>query len=305
MGTLGGAAESTSDILPAVTKQIDSPVSSPCSSMSRTTNIVSCDSGYETRCPFTRSPSAFSSRYELEKQFGPLLSEQKFILIFISFMERALCDTISADISNLITLFVGSSKLDWFNNKLRKSHPRYYFLPKLINRVTIIKESGGGRPSTVLFGDAEPLDSSRYTKYEIVFMINKMKCGFSIGYVIGSIRKGYKHGDINWMWELGWRQNGEKSVGIYISANKFFLNDRYHTFKQLECEAENGPSTFPERGQIWRVSWDLIDNEMEISVLNQREMGWIRTIHYAMNWEHCDVIPAISLGDKDDSITLL
>ena len=66
MGSLGGAAEATSDILPAAMKQIDSPVSSPCSSISRTTSIVSCDSGYETRSPFTRSQIG-----KLEEQFGP------------------------------------------------------------------------------------------------------------------------------------------------------------------------------------------------------------------------------------------
>ena len=141
-----------------------------------------------------------------------------------------------------------------------------------MNRVTIVKGSGGST-YTVLFGDAEPLDRSRCTKCEVVFMINKMECGFSIGYVFGSIRK---FGEIKWMWELGWRQNGRKSVGIYISANKFFLNDKDHSFKELECEAEDGPSTFPEQGQIWRVSWDLIHNEMEISALNQEEM-W--TVH--------------------------
>ena len=126
-----------------------------------------------------------------------------------------------------------------------------------------------------------------------------MRYGFSVGYVFGSIQ------EVDLQEELGYGFNKKKSVGIWIGENKFYLHDEDHSFKQLECESEDGPSTFPKQEQYWRVSWDLIDYEMEISVLNQQETVWIPMTHYAMKKEHRDVIPAFCLSLKGDSITLL
>ena len=223
----------------------------------------------------------------------PLVSEHEFILIFICLFERMLSATISPDISNLITMFVGPSKrVDYFSETVPKS--KYV---DIVNGMTITKKFFGR--DTVLCGDGESLDRSRGTKYEVVFRINLMHYGFYIGYVFGSIQ------EIDFEERLGCGSNKKNSVGIGIYRNRFYLDDEDHTFEQLKRESEDGPSTFPKQGQIWRVSWDLMDNQMEISVTNQQETDWIPMIHYAMKHEHQDVIPALSLFANDDSITLL
>ena len=85
------------------------------------------------------------------------------------------------------------------------------------------------------------------------------------------------------------RANKKSSVGICIVRN----------------ESADGPSAFLQQGKIWRVSWDLVDNVMEISALNQQETDWIPMARYAMKQKHRDVIPAFSLLGHGDSITLL
>ena len=237
------------------------------------------------------------SSTEIKAKFKkcPLVSEPEFILIFICLFERMLSATISADISNLITMFVGPSKrVSYFNETVPKS-----ICVDIVNETTITKKSFGW--NTVLCGDGEPLDRSRGTKYEVVFKINKMEFGFLIGYVFGSIQ------DVDFEEGLGYGSNEKNSVGIRVALNGFYLwaADGYRSKKQLKCESEGGPPKFPKQGQIWRVSWDLIGNEMEISGLNQQETNWISMTHYAMKQEHHDVIPAFCLLYEDDSITLL
>ena len=223
----------------------------------------------------------------------PLLIEQEFVLIFICFFERVLNVMISADISNLITLYLEPSKmLDWFNEAV--PHSKYI---DIVDGVNITKRLYA--PGTVLCGDGEPLDRSQFTKYEVVFRINKMRFNFYIGYVFGWIE------DFDLEERVGIGSNNKNSVGFNISRNKFYLYDTGQYRKQLKCEPEEGPSTFPEQEQIWRLSWDLIRNEMNILLMNQRGTGWIPMIHYAMREEHYEVIPAFSLLFKDDSITLL
>ena len=126
-----------------------------------------------------------------------------------------------------------------------------------------------------------------------------MEIALYIGYVFGSIQ------DIDLEGRLGWKSNKWSSEGIWIRGNGFYLYDGDHSFKRSECESEDGPSTFPEQGQYWRVSWDLTRNEMEISVLNQQETVWIPMTRHAMKQWHCNIIPGFTLRDKGDSITLL
>ena len=224
---------------------------------------------------------------------GPLVSEQEFVLIFVCFFERVLNAMISADISNLITLYVGPSKtLDWFNEAVR--HSKYI---DIVDGMNITKRLYA--PGTVLCGDGEPLDRSRWTKYEVVFRINKMRFNFYIGYVFGSIE------DFDFAERLGIVPNKNNSVGIKIEESEFYLYDEGHYRKQLNCEPEDGPSTFPEQEQIWRLSWDLLCNEMKILLMNQQETGWIPMTRYAIKQEHSDIIPAFTLCSKDDSIILL
>ena len=231
------------------------------------------------------------SKEKRNSKLSPSVSEYQFIMIFVGIMERVLNKPVSSDISHLIIRYVNVTK------RLDYSNDRHCGNFEILDNATINKRTHGYR--TVLCGDGEPLDRSRGTKYEIVFRINKMGYRFFIGYVFGSIQ------EIDFEECLGGHSNKKNSVGIRIVGNKFHLYEEDHYRKQLECESEDGPSRFTEQGQIWRVSWDLIDNEMEISVLNQQETDWIPMIHYAMKQEHRDVIPALGLYDKDDSITLL
>ena len=223
----------------------------------------------------------------------PLVSGHQFTLIFIAIIERLLNSTVPSDVADLITRYVNVTKrVDWFDDAVPHSKNI-----DIADKMNITR--GGYTFGTVLCGDGEPLDRSRYTKYEVVFKINKMDYGFYIGYVFGSIQ------EIDFEEILGWGSNKKNSVGIGINRNKFTFYDDYHHRCMLKCQSENGPSTFPKQRQYWRVSWDLIDKEMEISLLNQQETDWILMTSYAMKQEHFDVIPAITLLDKDNSITLL
>ena len=114
---------------------------------------------------------------------GPLVGEQEFTLIFVCFFERVLNAMISADISNLITLYVGPSKrLGWFNKAVH--HSKYILI---VDEINITKRLYA--PATVLCGDGEPLDRSRWTKYEVVFRINEMGVVVSIsGILLDRIR---------------------------------------------------------------------------------------------------------------------
>ena len=151
-----------------------------------------------------------SSTERTQSRKGPLVGEQEFVLIFISFSNRVLNTKFSADLSNLITLFVGPSKrLDWFNETVRHA--------KNIDIVNGVRACGFG---TVLCGDGEPLDRSQGTKYEVVFRINKMEYGFRIGYVFGSVQ------NFNFSGSLGFGSNKKNSVGIRIWKNTFHLDAR-------------------------------------------------------------------------------
>ena len=235
-----------------------------------------------------------SSKRKVNSKPASLVSDYQFIFIFVGVIERVLNTTVSSDISRLITRYVHLLKrLDSFSQTVRKSRNIV-----VVNGVTITKRSGN-KYGTVLCGDGGPLDRSRWTKYEVVLRINKIVYGFHIGYVFGSIQ------EVDFKWRLGDGRNKKNSVGIRIGWNGFYLYDENHYDKQSKCESEDGPSTFPKQGQIWRISWNLIDNEMKISVLNQQETDWIPMTHYAMKQEHCDIIPAFTLSYKDESITLL
>ena len=236
--------------------------------------------------------------YSFQRVTGaPLVFDHRFTSIYIGNVERVHNTTVPSDILFLIARYVDATKrVDWFSQTVRKSRNIDIF-----DEVTIIKRGEDGHGyDTVLCGDGGPLNRSRWTKYEVVFRINKMSSrGFRIGYVFESIQYvDFENG-------LGWGSNTWLTVGITIKENEFYSFDEDIFNKPLECESEDGPSTFPKQGQIWRVSWDLIDNEMEISVLNQQGTDWIPMIHYAMKQKHRDVIPAFSLHSKGDSITLV
>ena len=231
---------------------------------------------------------------QIEPFKGPLVSEQEIVFIFICSFERVLNTIISSDISNLISLYVEPSKrLGWINKAIQMT------LWRVHDGVTITSRDKGY--CTVLCGDGESLGRSQYTKYEVVFRINKIGNfnGLHIGYIFGSIQ------DVDFEWGLGVELNKKNSVGIGIRWNKFYLYDECYSYKKLKCDSDDRPSTFPERGQYWRISWDLVRNEMKISMLNQQETDWIPMIHYVMKKNHRDVIPAFSLRHKGDSITLL
>ena len=125
-----------------------------------------------------------------------------------------------------------------------------------------------------------------------------MKYGFYIGYIYGSIHEfDFEDG-------LGFGTNKRNSVGIGIESNGFYLDDEDHFNERLQCESADAPSSFKEKEQIWKISWDLIDRKMEISLKDQQR-GFILMTHITMKEEHHDVVPAITLHWKDDSITLL
>ena len=213
------------------------------------------------------------------------VTDRDFVLIFIGFMERVFNSTIPSGISHLVSLYADAQdRIIWINN------PTYKWKDVYIEDGATIRLKG------VLFlADPAALNTSQVSKYEVVLRMNEMAyySGFCVGYVFGCIA------DVEFDWCLGRMNNKKNSVGIMIWRNKFYLFDEDHLQKQLQCEAEDGPSTFPLQGQFWRVTWDLIDNEMKISVLNEQETDWIPMIHYVMKEEHRDtyIIPAISMRD--------
>ena len=222
---------------------------------------------------------------------SPIISERGFILIFIAFFERVLNATISSDISSLIIDYMEPIiRLDFNESKSRGI--------AAVEEDDIELNAYTGC-NTVLFADGELLDRSRGTKYEVVFRINKMKYAPYIGYVFGSIQA------VDFERRLGFGPNKENSMAICVGENAFYLCDKNHCHEPLEREFTDELSTFPKQGQIWRVSWDLIDNEMEISVLNQQETDWISMTHYAMEKQHQHIIPAINMSVRGDSIVLL
>ena len=230
---------------------------------------------------------------KLKKESG---IDHEFIKIYIGFMERVLNFTVSSDIVQLINLYaVTPKRIKWFDDKIRKSKDI-----QIVDGVTISLKSNNGCVS-VLCGDGEPLDISRWTKYEMMFKINNMGYDFCIGYVFGQIQ------DFDFEDALGMRANKWNSVGISIDEEGFYLYDESRSREQLKCEAdlEEVLAIMTQHELIWRVSWDLVENEMEISVMNQEKAVWVPMVHYAIKEKHRKVIPALSLWDEGDSITLL
>lgn len=236
-----------------------------------------------------------SSEAGVQPKLFPIVTERDFVLIFISFFERLLHSTVSSDISRVITMYVVTrirNRIIWINNSVCKSETI-----DILDGVTVTKGRCDKSPqsSSILCGDGTQLDSTRGTEYEVVFKINKLSLyGFFIGYVYGSIH------DVDVECELGDGTNRMHSVGIEIGGNKYYLFDEDHSSKQFNCVS------VPGQGQIWRVTWDLANNKMEISVMNKQETDWIDIgIRYAMKQEHQRVIPAFSLFAEGDSITLV
>jgi len=201
---------------------------------------------------------------------------------------------VSSDVRHLIIRYANAAKrVNTFNDAIHHS--------RNINNskdATFTKRTGG--VGTVLCAEREPLDKSRWTKCEVVFRINRIESfGLSIGYVFGSIQ------DVDIEGVLGVHSNRKNSVGIVIRWNSFALYDDNHYHKRLKYESEDGPSKFPKQGQFWRLRIGGLNNEMQISVLNQEETDWIPMMHHSMGEEHRDIIPAFSLWDKGHSITLL
>merc|ERR1719474_177819 len=124
------------------------------------------------------------------------------------------------------------------------------------------------------------------SKQEVIFKINKMEIGFDIGYILGSTQ------DVDFEQALGYDSNEKSSVGIGIAEDKFYLFGQEHFNERLECEAEDGPSSFPEQGQIWRVIWILDLNKMEIAAMNGQG-AWTQMIHIAIKEEHREIVPAL------------
>ena len=177
-----------------------------------------------------------------------LVSDHQFVLIFLGIIERDINTTIPSDVSFLITRYADVTKrVDWCKSQsigIMDDHA-----------ITKTEIYGMG---TVLCGDGAQLDRSRWTKFEVVFRINKMSSYiFQIGYVFGSAQ------DFNFGQILGRGSNEKNSVGISIGWNKFLLCDEDHSNKRLKCEAMGRPHTFPQWKQIWRVSWDLNDYNIQ------------------------------------------
>ena len=215
------------------------------------------------------------------------VTDRDFVLIFIGFLERVFNSTIPSGISHLVSLYADAqNRIIWINNLNWKSeHIR------IEDGSTI--QGGYG---TVLLGDPKALNISQIPKYEVVLKINEKayRHGFYVGYVFAPIE------EFHFNCCVGYTDNGSNSVGIEIRSNKFYLYNRNYHGAPLKCKAEDAPSTIPPHGQFWRVTWDLIHNEMEISVLNEQEADWIPMLHYAMKEEHGDVIPGISMRDSID-----
>ena len=239
------------------------------------------------------------SKGNVQSKISTIVTDREFVLIFITFMQRIcmLYSTVPSDISHLITMYADArSRIIWINNRVHKSDSIH-----VADGMTITKGESG-KYGTVIFGHGGSLDRSRATKYEIAFRINEMVSthGFFIGYVYGLIQ------NIDVDVALGVRSNEKNSVGIWLRSNGFYLLDQDHSFKKLKCETLP-LSRFPKPGQFWRVSLDLIDNEMEISMMDQQGTDCFPMLHYLMKQEHRDVIPAFSLYANDlkrDSITL-
>lgn len=217
------------------------------------------------------------------------------IRMFIFSIQRSLTRTIPTEIMELITFMFGITvRITTFNESLERSSKI-----DILNGTTIRNTSRRGMGGTVICGDGIPMNRERAEKQEVVFKINEMDMGLFIGYISSG-----SAGSVNFEDVLGMKSNKEKSVGIGITRKKFYLFDKEHLREDLNCEAEEGPSSLMKQGQIWRVIWNLDLDKMEIIVMNQQR-AWTAMVSIAIGKEHQEIIPAFSLCSHRDSISLL
>ena len=228
-----------------------------------------------------------------EFKMGPTVTEREFLSALFACTEREFTLMVPSEVAHVITMYVGSQ------NTIISIRPRVCKASNIdIVYGSTTKKSSGGAWGTVLFAEEKPSQSSRRMKYEVAFRINKMREAFYIGYVFGTIEY------YDFQRSLGSGTNGKISVGIKIEGDRIYLYDENSTYKMLRGESEDGPSTFPEQGQIWKINWDLIEHEIRISLRNEEDTKWIQMVHHAIKKKYGDVIPGISLWDEGDSLTL-
>ena len=224
---------------------------------------------------------------------GPTVTEREFLSALFACIEREFTLLVPSEVANVITKYVGSQ------NGIISIRSRVCKASNIdIVYGSTIRKSSGGAWGTVLFTEQNPSQSSRRTKYEVAFRINKMREAFYIGYVFGMIEYYDFHRS------LGSGTNGKISVGIEIEGDRIYLYDENPMYKMLKCESKDGPRKFPKPGQIWKINWDLLEHEIKISVMNKQETEWIQMVHHAIRNKYEDVIPGLSLWDEGDSLTL-